>query len=341
MIYCGDALKVLKSLPDKSVNCCVTSPPYWGLRDYGVDGQIGLEESIDEHLKNLVAVFREVRRVLRNDGTLWVNYGDAYSGSWKGKRKKGAPITGIQKSHKGSYESPTPILKSGLAPKNLFGLPWRLAFALQDDGWILRSDIIWEKPNATPESTKDRPTKAHEYIFLLSKKPKYYYDHEAIKEDRTSNEDANTFRGGSYVKNDIDNQGLGSRKVKGNKKYDFIRPNSKGALVPGNTDPKRAERAERADTHLIPKRNRRTIWKVATKPFKEAHFATFPPDLIRPCILAGCPENGTVLDPFFGAGTTGLVAIEENRRFIGIELNPEYVELAKSRLRKKAFSRGG
>ena len=327
MIYCGDALSVLKTLPDESVHCCVTSPPYWGLRDYGVDGQIGLEESIDEHLKNLVAVFREVRRVLRNDGTLWVNYGDAYSGSWKGKRKEGAPITGIQKSHKGSYESPTPILKSGLAPKNLFGLPWRLAFALQDDGWILRSDIIWEKPNAMPESVQDRPTRSHEYIFMLSKKARYFYDLEAIKEPAVYGVDhpARSFdrSQGKMTSLEIPGQNTPQHRKRqpSRKKGDFD-SKYKGT---GHHESFRA---------VVDFRNKRTIWRVATKPFKEAHFATFPPDLIRPCILAGCPEKGTVLDPFFGSGTTGLVAIEENRRFIGIELNPEYIELAKSRLLK-------
>ena len=319
MIYCGDALKVLKSLPDRSVNCCVTSPPYWGLRDYGMDGQIGLEQSIHEHIDKLVEVFREVRRVLRDDGTLWVNYGDTYlqmSGDGFLKNKK------LQRNIGGRADV---RVKSPLKPKNLAGLPWRLAFALQDAGWYLRSDIIWYKPNAMPESVKDRPTKAHEYVFLLSKKPKYYYDNEAIKESAVSDENASEFRGGCYVEGELDNGTMGKRKVVGNTKSHSFARNSKR---PGGQ-----HREEREDiAYSGAKRNARSVWTIATQACREAHFATFPDELAARCIKAGCPDGGIVLDPFLGSGTTYAVANGLGRQAIGIELNPEYVEIARGKI---------
>jgi len=299
-IICGDALEVLKRLPDQSIHCCVTSPPYWSLRDYGVEGQVGLEESPERYVESIVDVFREVKRVLRDEGTVWLNLGDSYAGSGRmgsfvdSKAKKGMKI--IKDYHRNK-----PI--EGLKPKDLCGIPWRVAFALQADGWWLRSDIIWSKPNPMPESVRDRPTKAHEYIFLLSKSKKYYYDYEAIAERSVS---AGETRGGGvkYSNREVDN-GIG-----GHHNLDKY----------GVT---------------LQFRNKRDVWTVATKPFKEAHFAVFPPDLIRPCVLAGCPPGGIVLDPFFGAGTTGLVAKQERRGYIGIELNPEYVEMARARIRRE------
>ena len=265
----GDSLEVLQDLPDGLVNTCVTSPPYWGLRDYGVDGQLGAEPSPEEYVERMVTIFREVRRVLRNDGTLWLNLGDSYVGT----------------GHKGQHRDPkyaqgrngqARALNNkvdGLKPKNLVGIPWRVAFALQADGWYLRSDIIWHKPNAMPESVKDRPTKAHEYIFLLTKNPHYYYDADAVREE--------------------------------------------------------------TNTRSSRKRNRRSVWTVPTRPFKGAHFAVFPPDLIEPCILSSAPEGGIVLDPFFGSGTTGLVARKHGRHYVGIELNSEYIELSRKRIKSE------
>ena len=260
----GDCREVLKTLPDASVNCCVTSPPYWGLRDYGVDGQIGQESTPEEYVASLVAVFREVSRALRDDGTLWLNLGDSYynyrtgyNGSLnaqtfhdgaRGKPEHGCPRRATKQEH--------------LKEKDLAGIPWSVALALRSDGWYLRSDIIWDKPNPTPESVMDRVTKAHEYVFMLAKSQNYYFDVNAIKEN-------------------------GSRK--------------------------------------------RSVWTVPVQPFSGAHFATFPPALIAPCILAGCPAGGTVLDPFGGSGTTGDVASGNGRRAVLIELNPEYAKLAQDR----------
>lgn len=306
----GNSLTVLRTIPDSIFQTCVTSPPYYGLRDYGMDGQLGLEKTVAEYVSNLVEVFREVKRVLKDDGTLWLNLGDSYAGSGKGA----ANYPGIypkQNSNKGSLggENGLPVLTpNGLKPKDLMGIPWRVAFALQDDGWYLRSDIIWNKPNAMPESVTDRPTKAHEYIFLFSKQPSYYYDHEAIKEPAI------------YGTQDI----RGSDGVKGPKNR--CKRDSKPS---GSFSGKYGDLAFRAIKDM---RNKRSVWTVSTKPYKEAHFATYPTDLIEPCILAGSRVDDTVLDPFFGSGTTGLVALQNNRNFIGIELNPEYIEIAKKRL---------
>ena len=326
MIYCGDALKVLKSLPDRSVNCCVTSPPYWGLRDYGMDGQIGLEQSIHEHIDKLVEVFREVRRVLRDDGTLWVNLGDMYSGSGKGRNSDGTHSGGgKQGTHRGSIAGLLNPLKSDLRPKNLLCVPWRLAFALQDDGWNLRKDIIWHKPNAMPESVKDRPTKAHEYVFLLSKKPKYYYDNEAIKEEAVyapeSKECSFERESGKMTTLEIPGQKNTQHRTgrKSKKRGEF---NSKYQ----GTGYQESFRA------IVPMRNSRSVWDIPTQPTKEAHFATFPDELAARCIKAGCPDGGIVLDPFLGSGTTYAVANGLGRQAIGIELNPEYVEIARGKI---------
>ncbi len=313
----GNCLEKLKELPEQSVNTCITSPPYWGLRDYGTaewvggdsncphmrttkiskdtstghkamfdqgnvvgdaiyksvcpkcgairkDKQLGLEDSPEEFVENLVEVFREVKRVLRDDGTVWLNLGDSYS--------SGGRTTTTNQSLRGekNYGVTRPKPSKDIKPKDLIGIPWRVAFALQQDGWYLRQDIIWHKPNPMPESVRDRCTKAHEYIFLFSKSPKYYFDNEAIKEDSVNALDS--------------------------------------------------------------KKNKRSVWTVNTKPFKDAHFATFPMKLIEPCVLAGCPKDGTVLDPFGGSGTTGIVADNHNRNAVLIELNTEYIEIAKKRI---------
>ena len=341
----GDSVEMLKTIPDGTVDCCVTSPPYYGLRDYGtatwvggdpscphyrtskksdktatghknmmetghavgdaiyktvcpicgavrVDNQIGLEETPDEYIDRLVTVFREVKRVLRDDGTLWLNIGDSYCGT----------------GDKGNYKDPKnpegrngqAVAKNkridGIKSKDMIGIPWMLAFALRDDGWYLRQDIIWHKPNPMPESVRDRCTKSHEYIFLFSKKPKYYFDSDAIRENAKPD---NSVRDRDHTK--LNN-------------------------TPGRT------RMGGLKTNHYTKRNKRDVWKVATRPYKEAHFATFPEQLIEPCILAGSRPDGIVLDPFFGSGTTGVVAEKYGRRYIGVELNEEYIELAKKRL---------
>ena len=380
VIIQGDALTKLKELPGESVDCCITSPPYFGLRDYGVEGQIGLEESPEAYVSKLVEVFREVRRVLKKEGTCWINLGDSYAGSWgnSGHRPELDHTSSYQRGKKTEYfsrggwdqrrEVPPNQKVAGCKPKDLIGIPWTVAFALRADGWWLRSDIIWHKPNCMPESVTDRPTKAHEYIFLLSKSKRYFYDNEAIKEAATNGERFH----GSYL---------------------------------GGGNPTQSRNGRDDENNRLATRNKRTVWTVATKPYSEAHFATFPPALIEPCILAGtsekgyCPKCGkawerqvgkqtiylsnaakagttalagkghtssqvrenhdirlgpctqtetigwlpscqcscdpvpaVVIDPFFGAGTTGLVAKKLGRCFIGIELNPEYCEIARKRV---------
>ena len=327
-IRVGNNLDLLKEMPDQSVNCVVTSPPYWGLRDYGTgeweggdedcdhvanpnatkkfgneefnkncparemtktkgyyedvcpkcgavrtDNQLGQEDTPEEFAENLVELFREIRRVLKDDGTVWLNIGDTY----------------------------------GYPPKNLVGIPWRVAFALQDDGWILRQDIIWHKPNPMPESVKDRCTKSHEYIFLLTKNKKYYYDNEAILEPISEV----SIKRAEYG-------------------WDCDRPSTKNASMGGD-----GIHVEKMGTRFVnPKgKNKRSVWSVTTKPFKGAHFAVYPPQLIEPCILAGCPDGGVVLDPFSGSGTTGVVALNNNKNYIGIELNPEYATISHERIK--------
>lgn len=290
MLLVGDCRETLRTLPDQSVHCVVTSPPYFGLRDYGVDRQIGLEHSPAEFVAEMVAVFREVHRVLRDDGTLWLNLGDSYARN-PAKGKSGTP-NGRNLAKQG-YSGGAGI-PWGTKEKDLIGIPWRVAFALQADGWYLRQDIIWHKPNPMPESVRDRCTKAHEYIFMFAKSPRYYFDFEAIREP----------------------------EVCGRMRGPALHPDAKSTNGNGGLSRRKSDG----------KRNRRSVWEVNTKPFKEAHFATYPPDLIEPCILAGCPEGGTVLDPFFGAGTTGLVAQQHGRNWIGCELNPDYADIARRRL---------
>ena len=301
-IHVGDALDVLRTLPDESVQTCITSPPYYGLRDYGCDGQIGLEKTIDKYVQRLVEVFREVRRVLRDDGTVWLNLGDSYASTTKGSGGAGKSTLGPNRDLQNidfQKMEPRRFELDGLKPKDLIGIPWRVAFALQADGWYLRSDIIWHKPNPMPESVTDRCTKAHEYIFLLSKSARYYYDHEAIKEESVIGEGA------------IRRSGAVSQ-------VGTLRNDEGRHCVNDGT------------------RNRRTVWTVSTRSYKGAHFATFPPELIEPCVLAGSAEGDTVLDPFSGAGTTGVVALAKRRKYIGIELNPRYAEMAARRIRDEA-----
>jgi DNA modification methylase len=365
----GESLRILRTLPSESVHCCVTSPPYWGLRDYQTgkwkggdarcrhnqarrghadekqetsagtsrdsfagmnhcrkcgavraDQQLGLERTPEDYVARMVEIFREVRRVLRDDGTLWLNLGDSYAHTQKGARGGSAK----QRRNKGSHFNE--ILKqplcAGLKPKDLVGIPWRVAFALQADGWYLRSDIIWHKPNPMPESVKDRPTKCHEYLFLLSKSSAYYYDAAAIAEPCVD---------GEYFHGGYDKPGILRRTAARNGRHS------------GNKERRIADGLSRSrlNSHLgsgVPwedtgkGRNRRTVWNIATKSFKGAHFATFPPKLIEPCILAGAPEGGTVLDCFSGAGTALLVAQQFGRHGIGIDLNREYVKMARQRL---------
>ncbi|MBY5943111.1 site-specific DNA-methyltransferase [Halomonas sp. DP5N14-9] len=298
----GDCMETLRTLPEQSVHCCVTSPPYFGLRDYGRDGQLGMEKTPEEFVDALVRVFREVRRVLRDDGTVWLNLGDSYG-----------------------------------AGKQLHGMPWRVAFALQSDGWYLRQDIIWSKPNPMPESVRDRCTKAHEYVFLLSKGPRYYYDHESVKEPAAESSLARWAQ-------DIDRQAGSDRqpgKTNGpmravggprSTRDSFRRTESKrNAVIPGQRKgTHRSDRDEGKWDRAM--RNRRSVWTVSTRPYKGAHFATFPPDLIAPCVLAGCPEGGTVLDPFGGSGTTAGVAMAHKRKAILCELNADYAELVEGRV---------
>lgn len=299
MIITGDCLEKMKLMQDKSIDCIITSPPYWGLRDYGSPDQLGMERTPEKFTENLVLVFHEAKRILKDDGTLWLNLGDSYASKTKGTGGK----TKKQSTNKGSFHSDIKQkFDHGLKEKDLVGIPWRVAFALQQDGWYLRQDIIWYKPNPMPESVRDRCTKSHEYIFLLSKSKKYYFDVDAIKEPSAES----TYK---RLNQDIENQ-KGSNRV-----------------------PFKTNGPMKAVGNLV--RNKRSVWSVTTKPFKGAHFATFPQDLIEPCLLAGCPENGIVLDPFFGAGTVGVVAKKHKRNFIGIELNPEYVTMAEKRLEER------
>lgn len=292
-IYLGDNLGIMRTWPGAFIQTCVTSPPYWGLRDYGVEGQLGLEATPDKYVAGMVEVFREVRRLLRDDGTLWLNLGDSYTTGASVSPRSGDPKA-VDSSSAMVPRRGTP---EGLKPKDLVGIPWMVAFALRADGWYLRSDIIWHKPNPMPESVTDRPTKSHEYIFLLSKSEKYHYDHVAIKEKAI------------FADSGIDSVERGG--------FD------------GKTNELEGREAFRAITQT---RNKRTVWTVNPKPYAEAHFATFPDDLIEPCILAGSPKGGLVLDPFMGAGTTALVAARHSRNFLGCELNPAYIEIAEKRI---------
>ena len=303
-ILVGDCLRTLQTLPDASVNCCVTSPPYWGLRDYGHDGQIGQEPTPAAFVASLVAVFAEVRRVLRDDGTLWLNLGDSYAANRGGTPMPAETLAGgvsgrgaidAKRGRESGYTPHRDPAAHGLKHKDLIGIPWRVAFALQDAGWYLRQDIIWHKPNPMPESVTDRCTKAHEYLFLLAKSERYHYNAAAIAEDAARGAAVSRFDTGKTATHQ---QG-------------------------------RAQAGERGDSAT---RNRRSVWTIQTQPFAGAHFAVMPEALVERCILAGCPDGGTVLDPFCGSGTVPSVAARLGRRYIGCELNPDYAAMAERRI---------
>jgi DNA modification methylase len=338
-VIVGDALTVLASMPSESVQCCVTSPPYWGLRDYGVPGQIGLEETLEEFIEKLVAVFRAVKRVLKADGTCWINMGDCYAGGGNGGGGSFAK-DGIRAARPGSDKNvPARTGSRGIAgeikAKDLVGQPWLLAFALRADGWYLRRDIIWHKPNAMPESVKDRPTTAHEYLFLLSKSERYYYDADAIKEPVTGT--ANARGSGVNPKCAGWMDGPGAHRT-----LDHAKPGGsyKGS-VPGRKDrpgqdrrskrPRQNESFSAVVSELVENRNKRSVWTVPTAPYADAHFATYPAALITPCILAGTKPGDVVLDPFGGSGTTGATALCLGRRVVLIELNPDYAQFIEQR----------
>ena len=351
-VYVGDCLDVLRQLPAESVQCVVTSPPYFGLRDYGVDGQIGLEVRPQEYVEKMVDVFRAVRRVLSDDGTLWLNLGDSYAsdGKWGGQTggKHARALHGNATAN-GRNKKYT-----GYKPKDLMGMPWQVAFALRDDGWYLRQDIIWHKPNPMPESVTDRCTKSHEYVFLLSKSERYYYNQEAILEPVSLNTHAR-------LSQDVERQIGSARAHAGGKTNGAMKavgrlPSWRGStfddgktgemkrsrggtrkLAASGSGIKNNKSFNEAVCLRVSERNKRSVWTVTTKSYKGAHFATFPPDLIEPCILAGCPEGGIVLDPFAGSGTTLQVARKNGCRGIGIELNPEYAKLIAKRLEQRTL----
>ena len=318
MIYqvlCGDVLEMMRTLPDESVNCVVTSPPYYGLRDYGHERQLGLEQTPAEYIEKMVEVFCEVRRVLRGDGTLWLNLGDSYCNS------NGFARASAQYQRQGRNDAPAndrklrDLNEAGYKTKDLIGIPWRVALALQADGWYLRQDIIWHKPNPMPESVRDRCTRAHEYVFMLTKSPKYWYDADAIKEDAAV---TSSVKGGP-------NPGFHVKHCPNNsqpsKKQDTL---GKPTYTGFNKRYKTSGGVE--------KKNCRSVWNISPRPYKGAHFAVFPPELPRRCVLAGCPEGGVVLDPFAGSGTTLEVALRHGRNAIGIELNPDYCSLINERM---------
>lgn len=306
-IHQGDVLDVLPTLPEGSADCVVTSPPYWGLRDYGVDGQLGLEDSFDEYVDTLVRAFREVRRVLAAHGTCWVNMGDSYSsGDRNGHGTRIGAKQGTNRASALGLDNVRPPTPAGLKPKDLIGQPWALAFALRADGWYLRSCVIWHKPNPMPESVTDRPTTSHEYVFLLTKNARYFYDAEAVREPA------------EYGRRDWN----GGENFKGGR----IDKRHGGTSVTGGD--------------AAAGRNLRSVWTIPTAPYPEAHFATFPPALVERCLKAGCPPGGTVIDPFLGSGTTAHVARRLGLRAVGIELNEAYCKLAARRLAQQSLLAG-
>lgn len=332
IVYNTDCLVGLKTLPDECVDCCVTSPPYYAMRDYGCEGQIGLEETPEEYIEKLKDVFMEVYRVLKPEGTLWLNIGDSYwGGGWRNaafNEHSGE----IQKGSRGTYCGDTlPTCKGrvgGYKPKDLIGTPWMLAFALRNAGWYLRQDIIWHKPNPMPESVTDRCTRAHEYIFLFSKQQKYYFDNEAIQEEATTQKVGKHPMGGTKYGEQDDRL---YRKYSG----EDWQPRTKNVVFDGqapNTMHVRREMGLPDKEYIV--RNKRDVWSVNVKGDTVAHFATYPEELIRPCILAGCPQNGIVLDPFMGSGTTARVALKLDRNYVGFELNPEYCRIINKKTRE-------
>lgn len=319
-ILCGDALEQLRTLEAESVHTCVTSPPYYNLRDYGVAGQIGMEATPEEYITRLVDVFREVRRVLRPDGTLWVNIGDSYA-----TRSGPQPPTNTRNAHGHTAKH----LPSGYKYKDLIGIPWMLAFALRSDGWYLRQDIIWNKSNCMPESVRDRCTKSHEYILLLSKSQRYYFDAAAISEPIAGSSAKR------YSQNIEAQQGSDRQPGKTNGKMKAVLPRFGGKKY-GDDESEETRTKSGKPYAPSPRRNKRDVWTISTGGFKGAHFAVFPERLVEPCILAGSQEGGVVLDPFMGSGTTGAVAKRLRRDFVGIEINPEYCQMAAGRIAAKS-----
>ena len=305
-IICGDALETLKNFPDESINCSITSPPYYGLRDYHKKEQIGREKTVEEYLDRLINVFREVRRVLKKDGTCFIVIGDSYAGTSSKKEQRDPKYP---KGRNGQNPSITQKVL-GYKSKDLMGIPWRLAFALREDGWYLRSDIIWHKENAMPEACKDRPTRSYEHIFLLSKSPRYYYDYDSLAEPMKEVSKKRYVRGRSKENKYLnENSGAKIQKINEARGYGQY----KGDNIPQF-------------------RNKRDIWTINTTSFRGNHYAAFPPKLAEICMITGCPKGGIILDPFIGSGTVGLIALLHNRKYIGIELNEEYVDLARKRI---------
>jgi DNA modification methylase len=308
-VFTGNSLGILKTFPGKSADCCVTRPPYYRLRDYGVPGQIGLEDTPDEYIAKLAAVFREIRRVLKDEGTLWVVIGDSYNGSGKNAGNT-RPLKAKQMTNGKSRETMPSILK-GFPAKSLYGIPFRLALALMNEGWILRQDIVWHKAAPMPESVKDRFFRSHEYLFFFVKKPRYYFNH------RHALEKAASFNGQKNA-----SEPLGKSEAARPKRGYAVKPDATGLL------PQRhGSSIETAEIRVM-----RDVWRVTPEPSKIAHYAMFPQKLITPCILCGCPENEIVLDPFMGSGTTAVVAKKLGRKYIGCEINPEYARIAERRI---------
>lgn len=326
-IVTGDALSVLRQISDNCIDCCVTSPPYFGLRDYGMDRQIGLEESPQQYIEKMVEIFREVRRTLCADGTLWLNIGDSYAGSGKGRNADGR-YNNKTSSKESAGQRNGKILKTPILGeckrKDLIGIPWMLAFALRKDGWYLRQDIIWNKPNAMPESVKDRCTKSHEYIFLLAKSDRYYFDYSAIRESAVGFDNRSSAGSkGTAAANQHRKKG-NAKTFRGSGVY------TNHSSFNNSADTERESHGNSENETGF--RNRRSVWNVATQGYVKAHFATFPEKLIEPCILAGCRPGGIVLDPFIGSGTTAIVAKKNGRDFIGIDINPDYTEISRKRI---------
>jgi len=328
----GNNIDTLKTLPDRYVHCCVTSPPYYGLRDYGIDGQIGLESTPEQYIQKLVEVFREVWRILRDDGTLWVNIGDSYAGSGKGAASY--PDNALkykQGTNKGllGSDKTTKVSWGEAKAKDLIGIPWLLAFALRAEGWYLRQDIIWAKPSVMPESVRDRFCKSHEHIFLLSKNARYYFDQQYALEPATGYDGRkDTMMHGGVKYADPDCTGLKQQtyNARGHQRW----PQRGYVNKDGSTGLSEQHHGKNIPTN--PMRTKRDVWVVASEPSDINHFAMFPQKLILPCILCGCPQNGIVLDPFMGGGTTALVAMKNLRKYIGCEINPEYIKIAEQRI---------
>jgi DNA modification methylase len=328
----GNNIEILKNLPDKSIDCCITSPPYYHLRTYNIDNEIGQEDTVSEYITKLVNVFREVNRVLKSEGTLWLNLGDSYSGSGNGTNdyRTADHIRMSLKGHQGSSSK-----DKTLPAKNICGIPWKAAFALQEDGWVLRQDIIWAKPSVMPESVKDRFCKSHEYVFLLTKNSKYYFNQKAALEIATGYDGLKdvSFEIGKIESERKNQRGYTSKE---GEQYSMGQsPQHHGSSIKsryfgkaGNVD-----RNDAGNSFVdVPLRTRRDVWTIASEPSREGHYAMYPQKLVLQCLLCGCPEGGIVLDPFMGSGTTAIVARKNNRHFVGCELNPEYVKMAQRRL---------